>query len=709
MHSHGYRNLSEGADQSTDFEGGCVRSCSEGAGHERTRPAGRQILSNLLGAVTIGVLLFGVTACKESAPDDLIIQEETTEALVFVKTRAEETLNRSRAEGNLYKLAPISPDGAVTPLTNFVGASVSDPCVSFDGKWILFSMSPSGTNERNIYEIDIHGQNMRQITFGGSDFDPLYLPDDGILFTSSRAGEMDEYNHSPAEHLYRCDADGSNMERLSFNQSDDFDPALLPNGQILYTRWEHFGTMNRFPLFFTNPDGTGTFHRFGPHHRNFFHAQPTPDGRIVAIESTRINEDAGPIAVLKPEQGPADPAHEHDLHWDVLTPDVNNSGAPWPYGAFKYPFPLGNNRFVVSYTLPSAEEDEVDYGLYTFTIDQEGEGTLEEPATFTPTDLTFLYNDPEMNEYDAQLIAPRTKPPVIERAVDETKDWGVFTAADVFNRSFNDGQEVPLKGTDGVPRVAVLAGRPTMRGEANDIGLTEFEKRSFLGYAPVQPDGSFSIKVPADTPISFATVDNRDRGFVVKRTWLYVRPGEVFDQCFGCHEDRMAGGPQVTNQSPMAATLPPTDLNLPVAERQIINFEKDIAPIVENKCVSCHVPTFVEREVPPPLDSDLAGGTVIDTIPPPANLDLRMDLEESEMGRMFPIAYISLAEGPTDENPERADVLTPAFPRRSVLVDAVLGLGSHAVTGPHPEGLNSLTAEEKELFNLWVLLGAQYR
>ncbi|HET9888685.1 MAG TPA: hypothetical protein VFR10_14345, partial [bacterium] len=48
--------------------------------------------------------------CRDSAPDDLIGGNDTTEALVFVKTTAEETLNRTWAEGNLYKLSPIAPD-----------------------------------------------------------------------------------------------------------------------------------------------------------------------------------------------------------------------------------------------------------------------------------------------------------------------------------------------------------------------------------------------------------------------------------------------------------------------------------------------------------------------------------------------------------------------------------------------------------------------
>src|SRR5262245_27273085 len=465
----------------------------------------------LLALLASGALLAaGIAGCRNSAPDDLIQPETTTEALVFVKTQADETLNRTWADGNLYKLSPISPDGIVTPITNFTGAAISDPEVSFDGKKILFSMRPPGAGNRNIFEINADGTGLRQVTSGrGHDFDPLYRPSGQIMFTSSRDGEMDEYNHSPSEHLYVCDADGSNLERVSFNQSDDFDPELLSDGRIMYTRWEHFGTMNRFPLFFTNPDGTGTFHFFGPHSEHFFHPVPMPDGRVVALPSTMARGDAAPLALPQPEQGPADPANgPTSMHWDVLTPQVNQDGEPWPYGVFKYPRPIGGNRFVASYSLPAATESDVDYALYTFSLNQSGAGTPNDPATFTIQNLTFLYNDPTTNEYDAQLLAPHAKPPVIPSTVNRTVDYGVFLAQDVFNRGTNDGQEVPVKGVDPIDSVAIIAARPTRPGEMNDFSANEFEKLALIGIAPVCPDGSFRAKVPANTPISFATLDS---------------------------------------------------------------------------------------------------------------------------------------------------------------------------------------------------------
>jgi hypothetical protein len=644
----------------------------------------------LLALLASGALLAGgIAGCRNSAPDDLIQPETTTEAMVFVKTKATETLNRTWADGNLYKLSPISPDGIVTPITNFTGAAISDPDVSFDGKKILFSMRPPAGSNRNIYEINADGTGLRQVTSGGGhDFDPLYLPDGRILFTSSRDGEMDEYNHSPAEHLYVCDADGSNMERVSYNQSDDFDPELLADGRIMYTRWEHFGTMNRFPLFVTNPDGTGTFHLFGPHSRNFFHPTQTPDGRLLAIESTRIEGDAGPLAILKTEEGPADPATgPQSRHWDVLTAQVNNDGEPWPYGVFKYPRAIGGNRYVASYSLPAATEADVDYGLYTFSLNEAGTGTPQDPATFTVADMTFLYNDPTTNEYDAQILAPRPKPPVIPTVVDHSVDYGVFLAQDVFNRGTNDGQEIPIKGADPIDSIAVIAARPTLAGEPNDFSANDFEKRALIGFAPVQADGSFRIKVPANTPISFATLDQNGRGFVVKRTHLYVRPGEEFNKCVGCHEDRVRGGPVATNPNPMAALLPAHDLNIPKSQFMIINYQQTIGPIVAAKCVSCHQPTI----------SGPAAG----------NLDLTSVPDTTREMRVFPRGYINLSgESMMGTGPQVTD---PPFPRRSLLIDYVLGLGSHAGQPSHPTGADSLTAVERRQFNLWVLLGAQYK
>ncbi|HMB69702.1 MAG TPA: hypothetical protein VKU85_10340, partial [bacterium] len=301
--------------------------------------------------------------------------------------------------------------------------------------------------------------------------------------------------------------------------------------------------------------------------------------------------------------------------------------------------------------------------------------------------------------------------PVIESSVDRAATSGRFLAQDVFNRTgAQDGQEIPVRGVDTIDRLAVIAARPTRPGERNGFSANEFEKRALIGYAPVQPDGSVMFDVPADTPISFATLDEHGRGFVVKRTHIYVRPGERFLNCVGCHEGRTSGEPTPTNPNPMAASLPATDLNLPESAWTIINYENDIAPIVDAKCAGCHAERIITRSESGVDDSGVPFNvTVSETTAAPGELPLTSELiEGGEMMEMFPRAYVNLSGEPEES---ARNVVRPAFPRRSVLIDAILGLGSHQATGPHPDpaGPYALTEEEKETFNLWVLLGAQYR
>ena len=101
--------------------------------------------------------------------------------------------------------------------------------------------------------------------------------------------------------------------------------------------------------------------------------------------------------------------------------------------------------------------------------------------------------------------------------------------------------------------------------------------------------------------------------------------------------------------------------------------------------------------------------SVPDSTPAPGNLDLSNVLEQAdEMMGTFPRGYLNLSGEPMEGV---SNVVSPAFPRQSVLVDAVLGLDSRAAAGPHPDpaGSYALTDAEKRLFNLWVLLGAQYK
>jgi hypothetical protein len=167
----------------------------------------------------------------------------------------------------------------------------------------------------------------------------------------------------PCTVLYRIDADGGNMERLSQGMLSEFTPALLDDGRILYTRWEYVykGIAAIQPLWAMRPDGSGSEEVYGNNIRDpgvFYHARQVP-GRPNLIVATGCGHEplaVGSILLV-------------DLHGNQRTKDAMTSLTPdttvrelrglyqrrngqWRedvYGPFYCdPFPLSDQFFLVS-------------------------------------------------------------------------------------------------------------------------------------------------------------------------------------------------------------------------------------------------------------------------------------------------------------------------------------------------------------------------
>ena len=82
-----------------------------------------------------------------------------------------------------------------------------------------------------------------------------------------------------------------------------------------------------------------------------------------------------------------------------------------------------------------------------------------------------------------------------------------------------------------------------------------------LGTAPLAPDGSFYLEVPADRLLHLQVLDSDRRVVGNQLTWIYPRPGET-KSCVGCHED-----PHGTSagRDPLASHFPPLSM-LPRAD-----------------------------------------------------------------------------------------------------------------------------------------------
>src|SRR5450432_3101330 len=300
----------------------------------------------------------------------------------------------------------------------------------------------------------------------------------------------------------------------------------------------------------------------------------------------------------------------------------------------------------------------------------------------------------------------------------------------------------PARFIRAVRAVAPGGGMTGMRGA---IGETEFEMQQILGYAPIEPDGSFKLTLPADTPIGLAVIDANGRAFQTHTNWIQVRPGER-RTCDGCHSPRRGGAINsgaVVNAVPtavkatlqsahlsgetMASThtrLDPTALNLgndlvtSVPTNGIINYPTHVAPLWTrnrgpNTCTGCH-------NDPDKLDLGAQiGGTGRTT----SYQELMLGDPQIDPVTGLPLTRIEegvlvIVRGPALVDTAASEGEALGLARKSRLMEIMTGLslmsGADAKAAhPNPPATapnhaTMLNAAEKRLIAEWMDLGGKY-
>ncbi|NQT17765.1 MAG: hypothetical protein HQ582_33730, partial [Planctomycetes bacterium] len=130
--------------------------------------------------------------------------------------------------------------GELKVLLDDPAGGVRDPQVDYEAEKILFSYRRGGQPYYHLYEIRRDGTDLVQLTDDEyDDIEPTYLPDGGIMFASGRAKRFVNCHRTPVATLYRCDADGANVRMISASLEHDNTPWVLPDGRVIYMRWEY--------------------------------------------------------------------------------------------------------------------------------------------------------------------------------------------------------------------------------------------------------------------------------------------------------------------------------------------------------------------------------------------------------------------------------------------------------------------------------------
>jgi len=463
-----------------------------------------------------------------------------------------------RAMGRLCKLDLRT--GRTTTLLDDPTGTIRDPQIHYDGVKILFSYRKGGSTFFHLYEINADGTGLRQLTDGPyDDIEPTYLPDGGIVFCSSRCNRWVNCWLTAVAILYRCDGDGNRIHPISGNIEHDNTPWVLPDGRILYQRWEYIdrSQVNYHHLWTANPDGTGQMIYYGNLHPGIvmIDAKPIPrTDKVVAVFSPRHGrkEHAGAITIVTPKAGPDDKASARRVS---------------KADDYRDPYPFSEDCFLV------ARHDRLQV--------MDGRGRTVDIYRLPPA---LAKAGVQCHEPRPICLRPRER--VIAPRVNLEQTTGRLVLTDVY-----DGRRMTGVRRGEITRLLVLEALPkpinfTGGMEPLSYGGT-FTLERILGTVPVEPDGSAYMEVPALRSLFFVALDEQNNSVKRMQSFLVVMPGET-TSCVGCHEQRTRT--PVNRARPTLAALkrPPSRIAKLEGIPDVFDFPRDVQPILDKHCVTCH-------------------------------------------------------------------------------------------------------------------------
>ena len=524
--------------------------------------------------------------------------------------------------------------------------AIRDPQVHYDGGKILFSYRPGGTENYHLYEIGIDGSGLRRLTDGQfDDFEATYLPNGDIMFVSTRCRRWVNCWLTHVAVLYTCDADGKNIRQVSANIEHDNTPWPLPDGRILYQRWEYIdrSQVHYHHLWTINPDGTGQMVYFGNLEPGIvmIDAKPVPgSNEVVAIFSPGhgSREHAGHVTLLKQSKGPDDASVINQLNADKQCRD--------PYALTEDLFLVANQHQV--WLMNRQGNYEV---LYNLPDELAGEGAwLHEPRP----------------------VIPRQRESIIASRTDQGKSNGTFFLFNVY-----EGRNMAGVQPGDIKELLVVESLPkpinyTGGMDPLSYGGT-FTLERILGTVPVENDGSAFFEAPAMRSLFFIAMDENDNAVKRMQSFTAVMPGENAG-CVGCHEHRTFAPDSRLATTPQAVLAPPKQIVPVTGIPDVFDFPRDIQPILDNHCVSCHNP------------QKLAGGVLL----------------TGDRGPMFSHSYFELTR-----MRQVADGRNQAFSNRDpYTIGAVASPLMEKVHNKHHNV--ELSQNEQDYIRYWIEVGAPY-
>ena len=462
---------------------------------------------------------------------------------------------------------------------NSLGKGVySHPDLSWDARKLLFCYKGEPTGSTKIYEIGIDGKGLRLVSdptplvscykgahAGLHDVWPAYLPDGRIVFSSTRAAGLVPCANSGVAILHVMNADGTDIHPISVNAETEFDPAVLPDGQIIFGRWEYVDktALTIQSLWTIHPDGsneTAVYANNMVFPEATLDARPVPESRLVAVTFAKHNSTPrGSIAMIDPLVGKNDPNAVYNFeHPNDPLYDRGNSCEPYP---------LDENTVIFSGRPPGRNRNVIEM------INRRGER------------ITVL-SDADICLHSPMLVKCRQVPARVPDKVERGRKYGSFFVQDVYKglTGIKQGEAKWLRVIEETSRVSAS---PRSRNPFNQTFLVSaalaFATKIYHGITPIKEDGSVHFEAPAGRALYFQVLDKDMRLIQSMRTFIQAAGGTT-RSCIGCHEKKSS----VPKLGTGAVRGEPAKLRPESWGTGYMDYPSMIQPIWDKHCVSCH-------------------------------------------------------------------------------------------------------------------------
>ena len=504
------------------------------------------------------------------------------------------------------------------------GGTFLSPDLSYDGGSILFAyvenrgdmLHRHHTDPQrghwhegrcyHIFQVNVDGSHLRQLTDGTfNDFDPCWLPNGRIAFISERRGGYLRCGRvCPNYTLYDMAADGSDIQCLSFHETNEWHPSVTNDGMILWTRWDYVdrhGCTAHMP-WLTTIDGRNP----RPVHGNYAVRSTRPDmeadcraipdsNKIVATASPHHGQSFGSLVLIDPNQ------QDDDGMGPVrrLTPEVGFPETQGGAQAYGTPWPLSEKYHLCVYdpTMRAGVGGQGkgyvpgDYGIYL--VDAYGNRELiyrdSEISCLSPIPLRSR----PMPQVGLELARGVGSDPATRHEVSEqfAETEGTMAVVNVYDslKAWPAGTQITHLRVYQVLPMPVPSGglRPHDTGRRVASARDSVVPcRWVLGTVPVESDGSAHFTVPANRELFFQALDSEGLAVQSMRSATHVRQGERLS-CVGCHEPKTRVA-QTADAVPLALNRPPSRLKPDVDGSAPFSYPRLVQPVLDRHCVKCH-------------------------------------------------------------------------------------------------------------------------